>query len=51
MQMGIIFESGVSNEGIVKVLQHEQQYLRKDDKGENITIGEHGLVGDQLSIQ
>lgn len=40
MQMGIIFESEVSNEGIVKVLQHVQQYLPKDGEGENITIVE-----------
>lgn len=51
MQMGIIFESEVSNEGIVKVLQHVQQYLPKDGEGENITIVEQGLVRDQLTIE
>ena len=49
MQMGIIFESEVSNDGIVKVRQHMQQYLPKDGKGGNITIVEQGLVGDQLT--
>ena len=49
--MGIIFESEVSNEGIVKVLQHVQQYLPKDGEGEKITIVEQGLVGDQLTIE
>ena len=51
MQMGIIFESEVSNEGIVRVLQHVQQYLSKDDEEEKITIVEQGLVGDQLIIE
>ena len=51
MQMGIIFESEVSNEGIVKVLQHVQQYLPKDGEGENITIVEQGLIGDELTIE
>ena len=51
MQMGIIFESEVSNEGIVKVLQHVQQYLPKDGKGENITIVEQGLMGYHLTIE
>ena len=51
MQMGIIFESEVTNEGIVKVLQHVQQFLPKAGEGENIAFVEQGLVGDQLTIE
>lgn len=51
MQIGIIFESESSNEGIVKVLQHVQQYLPNEGEEENITIVEQGLVGDQLTIE
>ena len=49
--MGIIFESEVSNEGIVNVLQHEQQYLPKVNEGEEVIFAEQGLVGDQLTIE
>ena len=35
MQMGMIFESEVSNDGIVKVLQHVQQYLPTVGKAGN----------------
>lgn len=38
-------------EGIVKVLQHVQQYLPKVGDGEEISIAEQGLVGDQLTIE
>lgn len=51
MQMGIILKSEVSNEGIVKVLQHVQQYLPKDGEGENITTVEKDWRGDQLTIE
>ena len=51
MQMGIIFESEVTNEGIVNVLQHVQQYLPKVGEGEQIHFAEQGLVGDQLTIE
>jgi hypothetical protein len=44
MQMGMIFESEVSNDGIVKVLQHVQQYLP-------MKFAEQGIVGDQLTIE
>ena len=52
MQMGISFESEVSNEGIVKVLQqYVQQYLPNDGEEENITTVEQGVVGDKLTIE
>ncbi len=51
MQMGIIFESEVSNDGIVKVLQHVQQYLPTVGKDDKIKFAEQGIVGDQLTIE
>ena len=51
MQMGIIFETEVSNEGIVRVLQQSQQYLPLVGEGEEVTFAEQGLVGDQLTIE
>ena len=49
--MGIIFGSEVSNDGIVKVLQHIQQYLPSVGEGEKIKLAEQGIVGDQLTIE
>ena len=51
MQMGMIFESEVSNDGIVKVLQHVQQYLPTVGKDEKVKFAEQGIVGDQLTIE
>ena len=49
--MGIIFETEVSNDGIVKVLQHVQQYLPSVDEGEKLQLAEQGIVGGQLTIE
>lgn len=49
--MGIIFESEVSNDGIVKVLQQVQQYLPTTGEDEEIKFAEQGVVGDQLTIE
>ena len=40
--MGIIFESEVSNEGIVNVLQHVQQYLPKSMKERMSSLQDKG---------
>ncbi|CAB4010562.1 Hypothetical predicted protein [Paramuricea clavata] len=47
MQMGMIFESEVSNDGIVKVLQHVQQYLPTVGKDEKVKIAEQEIVGER----
>ena len=49
--MGMIFESEVSNDGIVNVLQHVQQYLPTVGKDEKVKFAEQGIVGDQLTIE
>ena len=49
--MGIIFESEVSNYGIVKVLQDVQQYLPSVGEREKIKLAEQGIVGDQLMTE
>ena len=49
--MSIIFESEVTNEGIVKVLQQCQQYVATVGEEDKIRFAEQGLVGDQLTIE
>lgn len=51
LEMGTIFESEVSNDRIVKVLQHVQQYLPTVGKDEEIKFAEKRIVGDQLTIR